>query len=69
MLLKNLATAKKTSGENSVVFCWWRIIEDASWLDKVRDRMGNAEKRKEVKIGVEDAEDGKLEGSGSRWYQ
>lgn len=29
--------------------------------------MGNVEKREEVKIGVEDVEDGKLEDFGFRW--
>ena len=31
-----------------------RHNEDASWLDKVRDMIGNVEKQTEVKISVED---------------
>ena len=32
--------------------------EDIGWLDEVRDRMGSVEKQVEVKISVEDEENG-----------
>ena len=35
-----------------------RHDKDASWLDKVRGRMGNVEKQEEVEISVEDVEKG-----------
>ena len=35
-----------------------RRNKDASWLDEVRDRMGSVEKPEEVKISVEDVENG-----------
>ena len=33
-----------------------RHNEEASWLNEVRNRIGNVEKQKEVKISVEDVE-------------